>query len=227
MERGTWLRRLNAAPAQRPAEFTMFDRTWELMDGVFAPVFCLSTRLFTEWTVFPVGGRFLEIGCGAGVTAVMAAVHGCAEVVATDVSVVAVENAARNVRRHGVADVVRVRHGDLFAPLDPGDRFDVVFWNSPFIEAPDDFRAADDLDHAIFDAGYRTHRRFLAEVGSWLTPDGRALLGFSTLGNLDTLHDLARDADLAVRMAAETPPGTVPGMAYQLVELRNRDRSRA
>lgn len=226
MARGSWLRDRNSAAALRPTEFPMFDRRWELMDGVFAPVFCLSTQLFTDWIPYPVGGRFLEIGCGAGVTAVMAAVRGCAEVVATDLSEAAVANAARNVARHDVADVVRVVRGDLFASLPAGERFDVVFWNSSFIESPPDAEHRDDLDRAIFDPGYRTHRRFLSEVRSWLAPDGRVLLGFSTLGNEAALRAMARAAGMEVQVMAESPPGLVPGMAYRLLELCPKEQAR-
>ena len=60
----------------------------------------------------PQGGRFLEIGCGAGVTAVWAALHGCAHVTATDITETAVESTALNVKRHGVEQKVHVQRSE-------------------------------------------------------------------------------------------------------------------
>ena len=70
----------------RPSVFTLFDREWDLVPEVYAPIYASSTRLFTQWLQYPRDGSMLEIGCGAGVTAVMAALSGCRSVVAIDIN---------------------------------------------------------------------------------------------------------------------------------------------
>ncbi|OLT48753.1 methyltransferase [Saccharomonospora sp. CUA-673] len=181
-------------------EFELLDRTWELFGGVFDPSLAVGTSLFTQELPYPRGGRFLEVGCGAGVTAVHAAMSGCRWVTALDISWSAVDNTRRNAKRHGVDHVVRVAHSDLFSALAPDERFDLVFWNSNFGDPPDGFSNESELHHAFFDPGYATHRRFLHEAPRWLGDDGRLLLGFSSLGNAEQLEADCAEAGLAVKL---------------------------
>ena len=95
------------SPSPRPTEFRLLDRDWTLLDGVFSPVRTPVTGLFSQWLPYPAGGTFLEMGSGAGVTAVLAALAGCRSVTALDISAAAVENTRRNAERHGVAGRVR------------------------------------------------------------------------------------------------------------------------
>jgi release factor glutamine methyltransferase len=120
------------------------------------------------------------MGSGTGVTAVSAALAGCLRVTALDISSAAVQNTRRNVVRHGVVDRMDVRHSDLFDALSADERFDLIYWNSNFVEAPSDFVNASDLHHAFFDPGYETHRRYLLQAPYHLSERGRLLLGFMT-----------------------------------------------
>ncbi|WP_113698940.1 methyltransferase [Nonomuraea lactucae] len=210
---------MNAAVAQRPPVFSLLGREWDLLPGVFAPVHDLSTQLFTTWLPYPDQGSFLEIGCGAGVTAVTAALKGCAEVTALDISEEAVENTRLNVRRHGVGERVRVLRSDLFAELEEGARFDAIFWNSSFIELPPDHVVHNVLERAIFDPGYTTHRSFLDQAAHYVRPDGRIFLGFSSLGNHELLKSLARQAGLETRTLRGFPAMQPAVLTYQLLEL--------
>jgi release factor glutamine methyltransferase len=208
----------------RPAVFETLDMQWDLLPGVFAPVYTASTEIFTTWLPFPRGGSFLEVGSGTGVTAVWAALEGCAQVTALDVTQAAVCNTEANVRRHGVADRVRVLHSDLFDALRPHDRFDVIFWNSNVVEAPKDFVYSDDVQAAIFDPGYAAHARYLREGPGRLTRQGRLFLGFNSLGNGRRLKQLAAVHGLRVltRRRISRPVGdfTVDFMLLELVRRR-------
>jgi release factor glutamine methyltransferase len=216
--RGQDLVRRNAEAERRPNRFTLFGREWELLDGVFAPVFCYSTQLFAGWLPYPPGGSFLEVGSGTGVAAVMAALRGCAAVTAVDLSAVAVENTRRNVARHGVQDRVRVLRSDLFEALGPGERFDLIFWNSSFIRPPAGYAAGDDLAAAVFDPGYAAHRRFVRAGPRHLGRGGRLLLGFSDLGDASLLDRLARESGLRVE-ERNSSGSLLPDVTYQLLEL--------
>lgn len=201
----------------------MLGLSWDLLPQVFAPVHTDSTALFTEWLPFPVGGSFLEVGCGAGVTAVMAALAGCARVTALDINPEAVRNAGLNAHRHGVADRMRVLHSDLFDALAPGERFDVVFWNSNVICAPEEFVYTRPMQHAIFDRGYTTHERYLRDGQARLTSSGRLLLGFNSLGDTGRLDALATTAGLRLTERERTTrrAGDVP-VTFQLLEVALR-----
>ena len=176
---------LNRSDEDRPAEFELLERTWDLVPGVFSPTYTPVTRLFTSWLPYPEGGSFLEIGTGAGVTAVCAALAGCARVVATDISEAAVENASLNAVRHGVDDRVEVVLSDLFDAL-AGERFDAVYWNSSFTRVPADTELDDVLEASFVDPGYRAHERFLAEVSDHLAPRGRVLWSSIAISSSDT-----------------------------------------
>ncbi|MET9556543.1 methyltransferase domain-containing protein [Streptomyces sp. NPDC006645] len=179
--------------------FELLGMEWELLPGAYAPRPGTGTEWYTGTIPYPRNGRFLEIGCGAGVTAVWAARHGCAHVTATDITESAVENAARNAVRHGVSDRVRVLRSDVFSGLDEGERFDTVFWNCSVIEAPQEFEFTRDVEWAIFDRGYGALGRYLSEVHSWLTPNGRALVTFNSLGDSDRLREVAEQAGTTLK----------------------------
>jgi len=189
----------------RPTAFDMRGRDWDVLPGVFSPICSPTTALVLDLLdlggprAVPRTGSFLEIGCGAGLVAVSGALAGCERVVATDVNPDAAANTELNAARHGVGDRTRVVCGDLFDPLDPAERFDTIFWSSNYVLAPEDYEYRSTHERAYVDAGYRTHRRFLAEVVDRLTPTGSALLHFSSRGDLPRLLRLAGEFDLGLR----------------------------
>ena len=205
----------------RPRLFTLFDREWDLVPEVYAPVYASSTRLFTQWLQYPEGGSMLEMGCGAGVTAVMAALSDCRSVVAIDINPAAVENTRLNTIRHGVAGRVRVLTSDMYEALDPTETFDLIFWNSNFVEAPATAAYESDLDRAFFDPGYASHERYLAGARQHLLPHGRLLLGFADLGNREHLEEIAKRYRYRTDTFIEERHTTASGrtVTFQLLEF--------
>ncbi|SBT43654.1 Methyltransferase domain-containing protein [Micromonospora auratinigra] len=163
------------------------------------------------------------MGCGTGVIATCAALAGCDRVVAVDVNPQAVVNSQRNASRHGVADRLDSIHSDLFDALDGAERFDVVFWHSNYVLAPDDYRYANVHERAYVDAGYVTHRRYLEQAPRWLTPGGRALLHFSARGDLDELRRIAVECNrqLHIRRSAVFLEGEQE-VEHLLIEVATR-----
>ncbi|MEU4847987.1 methyltransferase domain-containing protein [Streptomyces gilvosporeus] len=183
----------------------MANREWDLLDEVFAPVYSPSTGIALDFLGLagpnggPMPSSLLEIGCGAGVIAVQAALVGCATV-AVDVNERAVENTRLNAQRHGVADRVTAVHSDLFAALDDGTRFDRIFWSSNYVLAPEDYAYRSVHERAYVDPGYRTHRRYLAEAVHRLTDNGSALLHFCDRGDLRGLERIAAECGRELRV---------------------------
>ncbi|MBT2443344.1 50S ribosomal protein L11 methyltransferase [Streptomyces sp. ISL-36] len=213
---------------------------WDLLDEVFAPIHSPSTETALDFLgisspgaaapgpdspVRPSGG-FLEIGCGAGVISVLAAFAGCAPVVAADISPQAVRNTELNAARHDVTGRVRVVHSDLFSALGPQDRYDTVFWSSNYVLAPAGYRYGNDHERAYVDPGYTAHRRYLAEAPGRLTPGGRALLHFSSRGNLPRLRALAEECGRELRQlrSAVVAEGDGP-VEHLLLEIRETPSS--
>src|SRR5262245_5572488 len=135
------LRRLRREPA---AYITGHKEFWSL-DFVVTPA-VLIPRPETEMLVEVVlqyarqlanGSRVkvLDIGTGSGAISVCLAKEQAAmEIVAVDISRVALDVARVNTLCHGVADRIRFLPGDLFAPLIPLlETFDLIVSNPPYI----------------------------------------------------------------------------------------------
>lgn len=114
-------------------------------------------------------GDLLDVGCGAGTVALVAAARG-ARVVAVDISSRAVAMTRFNARLNDVACDARV--GDLTAPA-RGERFDWIVSQPPFVASPD-------AEATTFLHGGRRGDelllRLLSEIPPLLGERGRALV---------------------------------------------------
>jgi len=101
-------------------------------------------------------------------------------------------------------------HSDLFSALGSNERFDLIYWNSPYIEAP--AGALNTFgEYALFDPGYSMHRTFMHTAKEHLTKKGRGFLGFCVAaGNLDLIHAIAAEADLTYRIYAQQTTDVFP-----------------
>src|SRR5262249_25395957 len=80
--------------------------------------------------------RILDIGIGSGNLAIaLAKTLRPAHVPAVDLSADALAIARQNAARHGVQERIRFLQGDLFAPLPPGEKYDLIVSNPPYIAA--------------------------------------------------------------------------------------------
>ncbi len=211
--------RLARLPAERTGHIvcSLLGREWDVLDGVHCPTDDFSTACFTSR--LPYGpGAFLEMGCGTGVTAVTAALKGSAQVTAVDLSPAAVLNTELNARRHGVAETVHAIHSDLFTDV-PAGEFDVIFWNSPFVDAPMPEGVPEDLARIVFDPGYLIHRRYLHEAQDFLSPRGRLLLGFGSMGNRDLLGRIADEVGLRTEVLDSVTVSGPVRLEYLLLEF--------
>ena len=83
--------------------------------GVFSPT-STSKTLADALEVGP-DDTVIDVGCGSGVLAFVAAQLGAGKVYGCDLSAPAVEMAARNAERLGLSDVCEFRQGDLLEPM--------------------------------------------------------------------------------------------------------------
>jgi release factor glutamine methyltransferase len=129
--------------------------------------------------------KVLEIGVGSGAISVcLAKEYAAAQIVAVDVSAIALDVARVNARNHGVADRIRFLPGDLFAPVEPlQETFDLIVSNPPYIRsgelprlAPEIYRwePAVALDGGI--DGLDAYRRIIEEGQKYLATGGYLVL---------------------------------------------------
>jgi len=103
--------------------FGGIDLDLQVDSRVFEPN--LTTRLLAETVDIPAGSRVLDLGCGIGPIAIIAAKKGAGEVFAVDVMEEACHFTRTNAELNGVSDKVTVVHGNLFEGL-TGREFDII-----------------------------------------------------------------------------------------------------
>jgi release factor glutamine methyltransferase len=152
----------------------------------------LVPRPDSEWIVTEclslaksmIAPTILDIGTGSGCLAVaVAAGHKGAVVTAIDISEAALKVARRNAERHHFAERIRFLHGDLFAPLSAGERFDFILCNPPYIPRGQIETLAPEVrDHEprlALDGGedgFAVIDRLIAGAGAHLQPGGHLIL---------------------------------------------------
>jgi release factor glutamine methyltransferase len=185
-------RRILELSQREPEEYgvTVCGRQFIVLPGVFSPKYFDSTRIFSEQFPFRPHEDFLEVGCGTGVTSVLAALNGAQRILAVDINPVAVENTRINATLHGVGSVVESRVSDLFSAVPDSDQFDTIYWNTNFIYVEPDYEYQSALERALYDPGYRYHDRFLAHAPRYLRSGGRLILGFGDFGDSAELRRL-------------------------------------
>jgi release factor glutamine methyltransferase len=193
---------------------------WDVLPDVYAPDLTRCAALYAEWLTYDAGSSFCELGCGTGYLAVTAALRGCTPVHAADINITAVRNARLNAVRHGVSKIVSTSSGDMFAALAGGARYDTIFWNSSFIDAPSGALPASDLERAFFDPDYAAHASFLRGAREHLAPGGRLILGFASLGNRERLQALATQNAWSLRVERAVITETAYGsIRYELIRF--------
>jgi len=138
----------------------------------------------------------LDIGTGCGIIAILAA-RKARRVIAVDIDEVAVECAKENVKRHGLEAKVEVRLGDLFNPLHPWEKFDLIVFNPPYLPVENGIKAWSGgvNGRAVID-------KFLSEVKRFLKPHGRILLLQSSLSDIEKTFTILKDLNFKFKVIA-------------------------
>ncbi|MBI3928252.1 MAG: peptide chain release factor N(5)-glutamine methyltransferase [Armatimonadetes bacterium] len=124
--------------------------------------------------------RILDLCTGSGALGITLALE-CpsASVVCTDIDYDAVAQAAENVRLHHVESRVELRRGDLFEALAPGEKFDLILCNPPYVGTdlgprPEEAVARNEPAVALYAGrdGLDVIRRLVAEAPGYLVERG-------------------------------------------------------
>ena len=98
---------------------------------------------------------------------------------------------------------VSVIYSDIFDSIIGNHFFDIIFWNPPFIFTP--FNPNTFLERSVFDFSYSSIRKFLNRFADYLTPNGRAFLGFSsTSGDFKQLFKICNERKITLNLFAKS-----------------------
>ncbi len=135
----------------------------------------------------------IDVGCGSGVLAFVAAKLGASKVYGCDLSPPAVEMARDNAERLGLSDVCEFRQGDLLDPV-RDVRADIIIGDVSGI--PDELAAVTgwfDRVPAGGPTGAELPRKLLRSIGDTLAPGGRLYLPTGGLQDEQAVLKLARE----------------------------------
>ena len=93
-----------------------------------------TARVLDSLTPRPRVDRFLDVGTGSGIHALLAAQH-ARQVIATDVNPRALAYTGLNAALNGLHNI-ECRQGSLFEPVD-GETFDLITCNAPYVISPE------------------------------------------------------------------------------------------
>jgi release factor glutamine methyltransferase len=115
---------------RKERKYSYKDTSVIVLPGVFHPGLFYSTKFLLDYLLEqPISNKsLLELGCGTGLIAVMAAKSG-ANVTASDLSLLAIENVTRNAQRNRV--LFKIIHSDLFDNVEKKP-FDWIIINPPY-----------------------------------------------------------------------------------------------
>jgi len=115
---------------RKERRYTYLNTTVTVLPGVFHPGLFYSTKFIIDYlTDKQLSGKsLLELGCGTGLISIIAAKSG-AHVVASDLSLLAVENTKRNASQNRVS--INIIHSDLFDAIEKMT-FDWIIINPPY-----------------------------------------------------------------------------------------------
>jgi release factor glutamine methyltransferase len=160
------------------------------------------------------GSRVLDVGTGTGALAVAAAARG-GVVTAVDVSRRALASAFLNGLLRGRR--IRLRHGDLFAPV-RGRRFDLIVSNPPYVPEPpgarDRSRAWD-----AGPAGREVLDRLCRQSRHMLRPGGVLLIVQSSVADVPKTCGLLRGSGLRAEVVVRSPGPFGPVMRERALWL--------
>ena len=134
-------------------------------------------------------GRVLDMGTGTGVLAIEAA-QKADFVIGVDINKDALEYAKKKAAAMNISNIKFV-HSDLFSYFRKNpDRFDLIIFNPPYLPEQEGEEEEIKLQVSGGKRGYEILERFLSEASEFLAPHGRILILFSTLTNVDKVHEI-------------------------------------
>lgn len=159
--------------------------------GVFSPT--STSKTLADALEIGSDDTVIDVGCGSGVLAFVAAKLGAKRVYGVDLSAPAVKAAAENAKALGLDDVCEFRQGDLLEPVREV-RASVLIGDVSGI--PDEIAKASGWFEDVpagGPTGAELPSKFLRSIGDILVPGGRLYLPTGTIQNEKAILEVAHE----------------------------------
>ena len=191
--------------------------TFQIDENVYAPA--EDTFLLAENLQVSSGDFVLDMGTGCGILAVLAA-ENARYVLAVDINPFAVKCAKKNAEINKVKHKIDFLLGDLFKPIKPGEIFDLIIFNAPYLPVePGEEKIWIGRAWAGGKTGREIIDRFISDAPKFLRRNGRIMLVQSSLSDIDKSLDAFNKLGLDAKIIAEIK---VPFERIVLIDARLR-----
>jgi len=197
-------------------KITVLNESFYASNEVFSPKYFKSTEMLTSNFPFKTGEDFLEIGCGIGVTSIIAAKYHNNKVIAIDINPNAVAVTEKNICLHELQSQIKVKQSNVFSNME-NETFDTIYWDLPYVYS--DLNTLTILQRSVCDPGYEHIEEFLKDVRSFLKPEGRIIVGFGSNGDFSKFSQLCNKFNFKIDKIYEGFNPYREGIIYQLFQI--------
>jgi len=184
-----------------PKKVYFKDYVFMVDEHVYEPA--EDTFLLAEKMTVEEDDAVLDMGTGCGIIAVLAA-EKAKSVVAVDINPYAIECAIKNAEMNGARERIEFRHGDLFQPIKPNERFSLILFNAPYLPSePDEERSWIGKAWAGGSNGRKVIDRFVMNAPNFLAAGGRIQLVQSSLSDVNRTIQMFSERSLQAMVVAQ------------------------
>ncbi len=199
-----------------PYTFNAMGIEIEIHEGVF------SSKHFNGWKTFtknfhnPKDKTILEIGCGPGTTSLHLAKKGAKKVIAVDINKKAVENTKANIKKLKLKNM-QTLHSDMFENIK--EKFDIIYWNMPFMCVEKDYTYKNDLERGLFDPDYNLLKKLLKQATKHLKKEGYILLGTGCSADIKKTINLIKQYNYKAELIAKEKSTEINPVEFYMYKL--------
>jgi len=167
-----------------PARFDIDGLAIDAPAGIYHPTLDSSSEFFIRTMKAMDPARFpkvLEVGAGCGAISLYVAARWKSEVVASDISIEAIETVRRNAALNGLS--VKTIVSDLFEKIDQRD-FDLIVFNTPLIDQEPESEVE---KYSLCDPEGRILGAFLRQAGAHVKKSGLVIFSLCSNSAYETL----------------------------------------
>ncbi|MFX1519055.1 MAG: methyltransferase [Promethearchaeota archaeon] len=152
-----------------------------IFPGVFDPKISISSVLLANKISVKPNESVLDMGTGSDILAIIAAKQ-AKDVIAIDINPHAIQCTYINTNLQKVNKKVSLIISNLFTALGKGELFDLIIFNPPYFRKS----ARNMIERAWCNTNIL---QFLSQSKHFLKPKGRILITYSSMGDLESLHE--------------------------------------